>query len=70
MKSKCAMASLKQRGYMGWMGGREGKGKGITIGDHVLVKIHTVISFYGWRSYQSIRRVNRLNHKYDYWLDQ
>lgn len=70
MKSKCAMASLKQQGYMGRMGGREGKRKGKQSRDHVLVKIHTVISFYGWRSYQSIRRVNQLNHKYECWLDQ
>lgn len=48
-------------------GGEKGREKGR---DHVLVKIHTVISFYGWRSYQSIRRVNQLNHKYEYWLDQ
>jgi len=31
MKFKCAMASLKQQGYVGWIGGREGVGKGISI---------------------------------------
>lgn len=60
MKSKCDMASFKQWVFDG-LAEREkisGTKENEIVPDHVLVKIHSIISFYGSGSRRSIRRVN------------